>query len=357
MRRRGGVMAAVVGLAVLLVAASAALACSRVTWLGPKGLVITGRSMDWPYAFNTHYYVYPRGFAYDGAGGTNTLKWTGKYGSVMLAGTTDPAGPIDGVFDGLNEKGLAANLLYLSEADFGPAPTGDKPRVSFAAWAAYVLSSFATVEEVVKAFEADPIHIVPIAFGPGKAAPATVHLAVSDPGGDSAIIEYLNGKPVIHHGRQFQVMTNSPTYDQQLALNAYWANRDGDKVLPGSHQSDDRFVRASYYLGKLPQTDDLRRAVAGVFSVMRNVSVPWQEPDKEHPNLSPTYWRSVLDQTNRRYYFESALSPNLVWVDVARLDFAPGSGVRALKVEGNDEVLGNVTTRFQAAEPIQFLAP
>jgi len=40
----------------------AAEACSRATWLGNDGAVITGRSMDWPYDFNTHFYVIPRGF-------------------------------------------------------------------------------------------------------------------------------------------------------------------------------------------------------------------------------------------------------------------------------------------------------
>lgn len=47
---------------------------------------------------------------------------------------------------------------------------------------------------------------------------ATVHLALEDSTGDSAILEYINGKLVIHHGRQYQVMTNDPPYDQQLAL-------------------------------------------------------------------------------------------------------------------------------------------
>ena len=41
----------------------------------------------------------------------------------------------------------------------------------------------------------------------------SVHLAVSDPTGDSAIFEYIAGKLVIHHGKEYQVMTNSPIYD------------------------------------------------------------------------------------------------------------------------------------------------
>jgi choloylglycine hydrolase len=271
-------MVAVVAVLMFMGSAPAANACSRVTWLGPDGMVITGRSMDWPYSFNSHLYAVPAGSTQDGAGGVNSLTWTRKYGAIEVAGTTDPNGPIDGVFDGMNEKGLVANLLYLGESDFGPAPADDRPRLSFAAWVDYVLTNFATVDEVVDAFTNPSIYIVPINFGPGAAAHPTVHLSVTDASGDSAIIEYLDGKPVIHHGRQYQVMTNSPTYDEQLKLNAKWSDVDKNEELPGSIQSQDRFVRASYYLSKLPQTNDERQAVAGVFSVMRNVSVPFGAP-------------------------------------------------------------------------------
>ena len=298
----------------------------------------------------------PAGSTQDGAGGVNSLTWTRKYGAIEVAGTTDPHGPIDGVFDGMNTAGLVANLLYLGESDFGPAPSDDRPRLSFAAWVDYVLSSFATVNEVVDAFTDPSIYLVPINFGPGGAAKPTVHLSVSDASGDSAIIEYLDGKPVIHHGRQYQVMTNSPTYDEQLTLNAQWENVDRNKDLPGSIQSADRFVRASYYLSKLPQTTDERQAVAGVFSVMRNVSVPWGVGDPNHPNLSPTYWRSVADSTTKVYYFESALSPNIVWVNLNKINLGPGSGIRAVAVEDNYSIIGNIDNALAPAAPINYLA-
>lgn len=346
---------------VLFVAAACgvfgARACSRVTWLGPENAVITGRSMDWPYSFNSTFYLVPRGVPQKGAGGPNSIEWVSKYGVVEVAGALNPGGPVNGVFDGVNEKGLAANLLYLAETDFGPAPKDNKPRLSFAAWTDYVLSNFATVQEVVDYFSANPLYIVPVSFGPGGAAHASIHMAVSDASGDSAIIEYLKGAPVIHHGREHQVMTNSPTYNEQLVLNAYWRRLNRDQVLPGSIQSQDRFVRASYYLEKLPQTKDPRQALAGVFSVMRNVSVPWGEPDKDHPNLSPTYWRTVIDQKNLVYYFDSALSPDIVWVNLGKLDFAPGSGVRALPLEANNDIIGNVSAAFKPAKPVSFLAP
>ena len=152
-------------------------------------------------------------------------------------------------------------------------------------------------------------------------------------------------------------MTNSHTYDQQLQLNAKWDGVDKNKDLPGSIQSQDRFVRASYYLSKLPQTTDDRQAVAGVFSVMRNVSVPWGVGDPEHPNLSPTYWRSVADSTNKIYYFESALSPNIVWVNLNKVDLGPGSGVRAVKVEENYSIIGNIDDALAPVAPISYLEP
>ncbi|NWK73595.1 linear amide C-N hydrolase [Acinetobacter sp. SwsAc6] len=63
-----------------------------------------------------------------------------------------------------------------------------------------------------------------------------MHLSLSDATGDSAIIEYLAGKQVIHHDASYQVMTNSPIFDQQLALNQYWKQIGGTTFFTG-HQS------------------------------------------------------------------------------------------------------------------------
>ena len=57
-----------------------------------------------------------------------------------------------------------------------------------------------------------------------------------------------------------------------------------------------------------------------------------------------------------RYYFESALSPNVIWVSLADIDFSPHSGIRSLKIEGED-LMGNVTKPLKPTETINFLAP
>jgi choloylglycine hydrolase len=96
-------------------------ACSRATWLGKDGSVVTGRSMDWPYDFNTHFYLMPRGGKTEGIRGG--LVWEHRYGAVVAAGAMTPGGKIDGVFDGLNEKGLGANRKSVPPTEIGAPPT------------------------------------------------------------------------------------------------------------------------------------------------------------------------------------------------------------------------------------------
>jgi len=61
------------------------------------------------------------------------------------------------------------------------------------------------------------------------------------------------------------------------------------------------------------------------------------------------------------YYFESTLSPNIVWVNLNDLNFDPGSGIRAVAVavavEDNYSLIGNIDADLVPAEPISFLAP
>jgi len=218
-----------------------------------------------------------------------------------------------------------------------------------------VLDSFATVEEAVVELGKETFRVQPIMAPNGR--PGMVHLAISDATGDSAILEYIGGTLRIHHGRQYQVMTNSPTFDQQLALNRYWEEIGGTVMLPGTNRAADRFARASFYINACLQTSDPRESVADVFSVMRNVGVPRGITTPGKPNISSTIWRTVADQKHRVYFYESTYSPSIVWVRFDELDWAPGSGVRKLQLDGRPDLAGNQTDGFRPAEPFRFLRP
>ena len=323
-------------------------ACSRAVYLGTEDTIITVRSMDWATDLGSNLWALARGMKRDGAAGPKSLTWTSKYGSV-IATAFDAA-----TADGMNEKWLVANLLYLAESKY-PTPAADekRPPMCLSAWAQYVLDQFATVKETVEALRKEPFYVVPVMSPDGHEG--SVHLAISDPTGDSAIFEYVDGKLVIHHGREFQVMTNSPIYDQQLALNAYWKQIDGTTMLPGTNRAADRFARASFYINAIPQSAKIEEAIASCFGVIRNVSVPLGITTPGQPNISSTLWRTVSDHKNKRYYFESTRSPSVFWMNVGEMDFKEGTPVKKLTVSDGAIFSGNTAEKFEKAEPFKFL--
>ncbi|MBN8969548.1 MAG: linear amide C-N hydrolase [Rhizobiales bacterium] len=333
-----------------LFVSSVSEACTRIVYLGANDQVITGRSMDWKTDVGTNLWVFPRGMKRSGEVGPNSIRWTSKYGSVIASGydisTTD----------GMNEAGLVANVLWLVESSY-PKYDGKGPGLSIAAWAQYVFDNFATVQEAVDALAKTPFTIV-TANVPGENRLATLHLSLSDASGDSAIIEYIDGKQVIHHSRAYQVMTNSPIFEQQLAMNEYWKQIGGTVMLPGTNRASDRFARASFYVNVIPKTEAPIEAIASVFSVIRNVSVPFGITTPDQPNISSTRWRTVADHKRKLYFFESVLTPNIFWVDLTKLDFSQKTG-KVMKLDlGPNQVhiySGMTNDQFKETAPFKFL--
>ena len=321
-------------------------ACTRVVYLGKNGMVVTGRTMDWKEDLKSNIYVFPRGIERAGADKGNTIHWKSKYGSVITAGYDI------GTSDGMNEKGLVANLLYLAESDYY-RPNDTRPVMGISIWTQYVLDNFATVDEAVKELSKETFRIDAPDMPNG--AKSTLHLAISDASGNSAIFEYIKGKLIIHEGKEYQVMTNSPSYEQQITLNNYWQQIGGLVMLPGTNRAVDRFVRASFYINVIPQTDNQREAVAGVFSVIRNVSVPLGISVPAQPNISSTRWRTVADQKNKVYFFESTMTPNVFWINMKDLDFSAGAPIKKLNLANGETYAGNAAKNMVDSPSFKFL--
>jgi penicillin V acylase-like amidase (Ntn superfamily) len=321
--------------------------CTRVLWNTNDLAVLVGRSMDWPESTQPLIVAFPAGRERDGiwpAGiveDPNPLRWSSRYGSVVT--TIYGVGTVDG----LNVAGFAGHALYLNATDFGPRDLA-KPGVQAGLWLQYLLDQAATVAEAL-ALIAD-IDVLPVR---AHGRDANLHLALEDATGDSAIIEFVAGRPVIHHGRQFTLMTNDPTYDEQLALLSRqdFSHPSRDMPLPGNVNPVDRFQRAAYYAALLPRPASQRQAVAGVMAIIRNVSVPFGAPYGDF-GVYDTEYRTVTDVTNRMYFFELSTSPNVLWVHLDRLDLTAGRP--ALVVDPYDESLvGEITDNF-AARDVSF---
>jgi choloylglycine hydrolase len=332
----------------LCVSSLPADACTRILYeTGTKSFMV-GRSMDWMEDPGTDLWAFPRGLARDGAAGAGSIKWTAKHGSVVSSFYNLAT------VDGMNDAGLVANALYLVEADYGDASKSKKPKLSVGAWTQYALDNFGTVAEAVEALRKEPFVIVAPDLPGGKKAGG--HLALADASGDSAIFEYLDGKLVIHHGTQYRVMTNSPSYDQQLAIDAYWKTVGGLQFLPGTARAADRFARMSWNLSAAAKESDPRLATATTFSLIRAISVPLGVSDPERPNIAATIWRTVSDAAAKRYYFESAYSPSIFWVDLEKLKLEPGAKPSKLDLSGRPILSGEVSDKFAPAEPFKFIS-
>lgn len=332
----------------LLHTAPAAEACSRVLWNTNDEAVVVGRTLDWEHDWNEYIFAYPRGRTTDGGPGDNPVAWTSKYGSVVtsllpFAKNYEGFDLNDGGMEGINEEGLAVHLLVLEETEY-VGPNG-LPTLNYLRWTNYLLDNFATVEEAVEGMR--KVRVVPVPMGDITFG---AHAAIEDATGDSAIIEFIDGNLVIHHGKEFTVMTNDPAYPAQLENLERFEGFGGDEVLRGTTESDDRFVRLSYYLNRLEEPEDAADALAKIYAVTRTAAVPFDADE-----YGPTWWMSLSDLTNKVYYFNWTQNPNIVWIDLKQIDFSEGSGIRMLNPRLPSAV-GDMSSSFEEAS-LERIAP
>jgi penicillin V acylase-like amidase (Ntn superfamily) len=173
---------------------------------------------------------------------------------------------------------LAANKkhqTWIAESDYGKRDD-NIPGLSITLWLQFFLDNFASVDEAVAFVQDHPFQILPCVAGTsGKVS--EIHIMIEDVSGDAAVFEYTDGGRLkIYHSKQYNVMTNSPTFDKQLENLKQYQGFGGDGPLPGSTAAADRYVRAAYYQKNLPNSiTTAREAVTGVMSVARNVSAIW----------------------------------------------------------------------------------
>ena len=88
---------------------------------------------------------------------------------------------------------------------------------------------------------------------------------------------------------------------------------------------------------------------------MRNASVPMGVSNPSAPNIAATLWRTVSDQKNLVYYFESTTSPNVFWVDLTKFNFAVGQRTSKLDVDHGETFSGDAASKFKPAGVFNFI--
>jgi penicillin V acylase-like amidase (Ntn superfamily) len=334
-------LAALAGAGTVAALPGAAHACSRVFW-NDNPVKLVGRTLDWSQNFNEAMWALPAGMERVGRATDNPAKWTSRYASLIIAGLDVCTE------EGINEKGLVVNLLFLDGTQYEKRDS-KRPGIAFYQWPQFYLDNYATVNEVIA--NLDQVQVVNTALGEEYPDGLPLHVAIGDATGQSAIIEFIKGEPVVHLGREYQVMTNEPAYDKQIAnmLRYKWFGGT-ETQLPGGIQPDDRFVRAAYSLKFLPKTSDPVQAAANMMSVMNNVSVPFGSPYSGVSGTYPTWYRSIMDPDSHLYYVQTTITPNTFWVEMDKLDLKPGAPPRTLSIF-DPKLMGEVSADFKEAKP------
>jgi choloylglycine hydrolase len=327
-----------------------ALACTSIALKAEDGAVVYGRTMEWgAFDLNSRVAITPRGYEFQGTTpeGLNGLKWNAKYGTVALDALEK-----DWMTDGMNEKGLVVGVLYqpgfAEYHDYEPEQSDKTLRA--VELANYVLTSFATVEEVKEGLQ--DIRVVGIeeaAFG----GVAPIHLTVIDPSGKAIVVEYLEGELKIFDN-PLRVLTNSPSFDWHMtnlrnyigltpeahpakALTKGEAEVDLTPIgagsgfigLPGDFTPPSRFIRATAYTQTSRKLKNGEEALYEVFRIMDNFNLPLgaAEGPGVNPELlkgmrSSTIWTSAADSKNLKYYYHTQNNRQVRMVDLNQIDFS-----------------------------------
>ncbi|EHU9443360.1 linear amide C-N hydrolase [Vibrio vulnificus] len=267
--------------ATLLIGIStAASACSRLIWKTDEHGVFVSRTMDWMEENQPTIDVRPKGQSYVGAKGENAIRWTSKYASmgVSIYGV--------GLVDGFNEAGFAANALFLDEETVGTLDSS-KRQLENTRIIAYFLDNFATVEAAIK--NIDQIQIQQFNHN-GMALKG--HYSLQDASGDSAILQFINGQWQIHHGEQYDVMTNSPEYAKHLenwekAKPTAQSDYNAKFELPGNIESSQRFVWNKYMKSQLTEPSSYTNGLAKLDSV--TYKIPLDAANRELNGVMTPY--------------------------------------------------------------------
>lgn len=313
-------------------------ACTRVLHTWPQAVMV-GRNMDWFEDMNTQLRIYPRGIERTGKANQGpSIKWVSKYGSMVVGSYKNITA------EGMNEQGLSVHLLTFSDAEYGERQI-NTPGLSVSMWAQYHLDQFASVAEAVEAAKSPEYQLELFYLGDSHKK-IKLHLAMEDAEGNSAVIEYLQGEPMIYLDHGKSVLANSPAYNSQLKNLKEYIGFGGDKPLPGSDKSKDRFVRASWYNNHLPNAQSIEDAAFSLLSIIRNAAQPYTQATNSL-HIERTLWQVVGDLTHRHYFYASTTSLNIVKISLDHFDLSPGASSWMLEIDKHPELTGDISNQFK----------
>ncbi len=240
--------------------------------------------------------------------------WISVYGSI----TFNQIG-IDAPMGGMNEKGLVIAQMALPDSEY-PAASQENI-VNQLEWIQYQLDNSETLEDVLQ--NNSNIHIVPIS--------TPVHYMICDADGNMGVLEFLEGRPVMHKNSEFTipVCSNLKYEDTKSAVKLY-KGFGGSKDIPIEwHDINDiiaiatSMINDSFCIKKI-------NPVSYAFQILRSVGSPER-----------TQWQVIYDIGNKKIYYRSKTDDHIKEIDMKEMDFCCNSLIRVKTVNMESRLTDN----------------
>lgn len=329
----------VLSLSILLTTQS--IACTDFRLTAKDGTVLIARSMEFAVDMKANLRSSPRGREITALAPNDSpsLAWKAKYGYLYIDGLGQNI-----VIDGMNETGLSFEYLYLpGETQYPTVPAGKESQsLSYTQFGEWVLSNFKTVDEVRKALNDIYIYQGYLPGIPNTVLPA--HASIFEANGKGIVVEFVGGKVNVYDS--IGIMTNSPTYDWQVAnlrnyLNlspynpksitingisyAATGQGSGSVGLPGDVSPPSRFVKIAFLTTAAFPVATSAEVLNMAEHIINNVDIPKgiaRSMDNGKEATDYTQWVVFKDLTHKIMYYRTYNDLTLRMVDLSKVDLS-----------------------------------
>ncbi|MEA4965572.1 MAG: choloylglycine hydrolase family protein [Oscillospiraceae bacterium] len=317
--------------------------CTAITLQSLPGTAYLGRSMDFSYFLQPHFYCAPRNYRW-----TNVITHKDIYNSYSFMGIGQELDGVLAFFDGVNEHGFAAAALYFAGyAKYDDAAMRNVSATQVASYdfLTYILGHCASVEDLLT--QMDHIHIIGVS-DPLTQTVAPLHWIAADRTGNCVVLELTDrGAEMFHNS--MGVLANSPDFRWHMTNlrnymdtsprqmeKAVWGGvplmpfgqGGGTMSLPGGYTSPERFVRVAYLKTHTLAPENTEAAVISFFQIMKSVSIPKGAVVTARNTNDYTQYTAFVDLQTCKYFFNTYEN-----LQTKKVDFPIARGLSATIVD------------------------
>ncbi|GAA3650036.1 choloylglycine hydrolase family protein [Asaccharospora irregularis] len=291
--------------------------CTAITLQSMQGENFFGRTMDFSHPIEPGIYIIPKNYKWRSL--ITPKKYVDSYSFICMGQETDG---MLGFFDGVNEQGFAAAVLYFAGCAYYDLPVDNKEQIASLDFLHYILGRCSCVDDLKSLLK--NVRIVGIQ-DPVTKTSAPLHWIATDKSGKCVVIEQTKtGLEVINN--PIGVMANSPGFNWHMTnlrnyidvsvnqpKEVYWGNVSltpfgqggGTLHLPGGFTSPERFVRTAFIKTHVTIPKTKSQTLMTCFNIMNGVFIPKGIVITDKGSDDYTKYISFMNTNTCEYYFKT----------------------------------------------------